>query len=180
MNSERLAKIKAMAAEGDSVSSPIAYELAEEVDRLNLQVGELKAENTRLVKAFNEYGKNMEAESRMLKQLNDNLCDAIKELKDRQPLEKPVDATKCSGRHGVGQCPFHERGTSSLKMECSDCGAPDDGVAAHHPSCVTQKRKDEANYRCLTCDWVATSESRPRGLGILVGCPKCGGDAEYR
>lgn len=43
----------------------------------------------------------------------------------------------------------------------------------------TEKRKDEGNYRCRTCGWVATKESRPLSRGTKVGCPKCLGDADY-
>lgn len=37
-----------------------------------------------------------------------------------------------------------------------------------------------SNYRCLSCDWVATPESRPLSRGMKVGCPKCGKEAEYK
>ena len=54
---------------------------------------------------------------------------------------------------------------------CVDCGQP-----IHDGACLT-KRVNE--YRCLTCDWVATAESRPLSRGTKVGCPKCGKDATY-
>lgn len=70
-----------------------AVKVKEERDRLLLQIDELKAENTRLVKSFNEYGKNVEAENAMLKQLNDDLCERVKELKNQPITEKRVDET---------------------------------------------------------------------------------------
>lgn len=42
MTPERLEKIKTMASENDSVTSPIVFELAEEVSQLNLQVDAMR------------------------------------------------------------------------------------------------------------------------------------------
>lgn len=36
------------------------------------------------------------------------------------------------------------------KQECSDCGAPNDGIAAHHPNCITLKRKCECACHTTT------------------------------
>ena len=89
------------------------YSKIECAEVLKLQVDDLKAENTRLFKSFNEYGKKVEAENAMLKQLNDDLCNRVKEMNEEAKNEKRSEP--------VQYCLCQPPTTATIKVHREEC-----------------------------------------------------------
>jgi hypothetical protein len=91
------------------------------------------------------------------------ICDCHKD-------EWDAETPKCGGCGWVAghdrRCAVAGDDIEKPKGECSDCGAPNDGIAAHHPNCITLKRTQEPPKECLP----ETDGHRFNQWGVCMRC----------
>lgn len=101
MTPERLEKIKAMAAERDSVTTPIAFELAEEVARLNLQLKKGAEQIDGLLFAVKEAEEKQQASDLQVGELRKWI--SLYSECDCETRRKPAQPHWFACRHALGQ-----------------------------------------------------------------------------